>query len=361
MTHHFQDYIPEIDALRGIAITLVLFFHLQIPFFQGGYIGVDIFFVISGFLIANSLTSKKKVFKKSLKVFFIKRVIRLFPVYIFALISVIGMSFFLGIETRSLDKLLFNILFIYNYYIYNLHDAFLAQMGEFPLAHFWSLSIEAQFYLLSPLLIFKLIPFFYKHLGYFRFLFTTIFWIFYVCMNQVNDEFAFFDISSRLWQFLLGIEVYFYSLDHTSKTKKQFLCSQNKIIMLSFIVLIIACIAPFPTQFERLLRTSLASISTALVLIALTRNQPIELKSKLLNMNILIYIGKLSYSIYIWHYIIIILLGSAIASYVQVPFFSKVLVLIITFMISIMSYHLLEVKVGSLLKNSLSLKKCLKI
>lgn len=151
------NYRPDIDGLRAIAVLAVIFYHLEWKLFEGGFVGVDVFFVISGFLITSII---KKEYEQSgafnYKRFYAKRIKRLFP----ALFSVLSFTFVLGcffLSPQHLQRLgktvISSVFSVSNFVFWNETDYFDTSSKMKPLLHTWSLSIEEQFYLIWPFLL----------------------------------------------------------------------------------------------------------------------------------------------------------------------------------------------------------------
>ena len=146
-------YQPQIDGLRALAVISVLLFHLKITFFNGGYVGVDIFFVISGYLIGSILNNELKEKKLNLKVFFIKRIKRLLPALLvvcllcwFIALTVLSPYDFISFSKSNLSS----IFFLSNFNFWTESNYF-DQNSQFkPLLHTWSLGIEMTFYIIFP-------------------------------------------------------------------------------------------------------------------------------------------------------------------------------------------------------------------
>ena len=143
-------------GLRGIAIILVLFFHFDLNFFSKGYYGVDIFFVLSGFFIGKSIIEGLERKNFSLKLFYKKRFLRIFPLLVIVIISTNLIGFFL-LTDLHLKKLgessLFSIIGLSNFYFLGDHSYFSEIKMSKPLLHLWSISIEMHFYAFAPILL----------------------------------------------------------------------------------------------------------------------------------------------------------------------------------------------------------------
>ena len=153
-----SEYQPHIDILRALAVLLVIFNHLDFTLFSGGFIGVDVFFVISGYLITKNIVSEKRTsgtfcFKK----FYQRRVLRLAPAFFTVLLTCsIAFSLILTPEewTQYLKTAISTVTLSSNiYYTTLLNDYFSISGKSTPLLHIWSLSLEEQFYLIWPLFL----------------------------------------------------------------------------------------------------------------------------------------------------------------------------------------------------------------
>ena len=160
-------FYKEINSLRALSIIAVLIYHAEISIFgislKGGYLGVDVFFVISGYLISNLLYQEYKIKKINFSNFYIKRARRILPLILFSVLftCIVGYYFLLPNQIFDLIKSsISQFLFLSNYYFFISGDSYFSISDIYrPLLHFWSLSIEEQFYLLFPIfliLIYKL-------------------------------------------------------------------------------------------------------------------------------------------------------------------------------------------------------------
>lgn len=150
-------YRPDIDGLRAIAVSLVIFNHLGWSLFSGGYIGVDIFFVISGYLITIILTRDIQAQQFSIARFYKKRVVRLAPAYftVLAVVSLIAWQVMLpGELTEYFKSVMYATVLIANLYMRNeVGDYFSPSVENVPLLHLWPLGVEEQFYIFWPLIL----------------------------------------------------------------------------------------------------------------------------------------------------------------------------------------------------------------
>lgn len=148
-----MKYRPDIDGLRGVAVIAVLLFHAKVPPFQGGFVGVDVFFVISGFLIASQISSQLSENRFSFVSFFERRVRRLFPA-LFGIIIFTTIAGCICLLPQDLGFLgtsqIYSALFASNILFWKISFKYFSEGALFPLLHTWSLGVEEQFYIVAP-------------------------------------------------------------------------------------------------------------------------------------------------------------------------------------------------------------------
>jgi peptidoglycan/LPS O-acetylase OafA/YrhL len=201
-----MKYRPEIDGLRAIAIVPVVFFHAGFTSFSGGYIGVDIFFVISGFLISSVILEETKSGTFKLVNFYDRRARRILPALFFIMAACIPMSWmlFMPSEMKDFSKSLISVVsFISNIYFWKTSGYFEPAAELKPLLHTWSLAVEEQFYLIFPLLLIAALPLNILKLCLFAliFLFSLISAEINVAIDPVK---TFFTFHNRAWELLMG-------------------------------------------------------------------------------------------------------------------------------------------------------------
>lgn len=204
-------YLPEIDGLRGLAVLLVVIYHAGV-FFTGGFVGVDVFFVISGYLITSILLREILASQFSIIAFFERRLRRIFPAaatMIFAALAT-GAFCFLKSDYETLGKSVVAHCFLWsNVFFKNVAGDYFSASPSHALLHTWSLSVEEQFYLVFPLfLALLLIPNAKRH-PMLKWLFAVfIFMNLFVCVlalqNPKNQRAMFYFTQSRIWEFLCG-------------------------------------------------------------------------------------------------------------------------------------------------------------
>ncbi len=198
------SFRSDINGLRAIAVLGVVFFHANFDLFQGGWLGVDIFFVISGYLISNIIISELNAGKFTFRKFYLRRVRRILPGLFSTLLLTIPFSYLLLTPKAMIEytkSLTASIFFYANYYFENL-DFYNAEPTKImPLLHTWSLAIEEQFYIIFPLLCFIL---FKIKQRYFSFILGFLF-LFSIYLNSTTAEIVkFYQIQYRAWELILG-------------------------------------------------------------------------------------------------------------------------------------------------------------
>lgn len=288
-----MDYRADIDGLRGVAIILVLLFHFEIGDIEHGFLGVDIFFVISGFLITQIISKDIAAEKFSISEFYCRRIRRLFPA-LFTMLSIVTVVCFIIFDRSSFEKfvgaLISTSLFSPNVWFWTETGYFAPSALEKPLLHTWSLSVEEQFYLFFPFLLLLCQRFSFRPLLIIACLFIASF-LSYIYGFYYHPDATFFLLPGRIWQLLAGSIIAFLYLKRQRKFKN-----------LGFHVLGVSLvsISLFP-QFISELKIPpaiLCTVGTALILLPI-QNSWI---GKVLSFKPLIWIGLLSYSLYLWHW-----------------------------------------------------------
>jgi peptidoglycan/LPS O-acetylase OafA/YrhL len=323
------DYRPDIDGLRAIAVISVVFFHANFPLFKGGFVGVDVFFVISGYLITSLILSEETVDFAFLKKFYERRIRRLLPPIIPVLLvtSALAYSQLNPDAMREYIKSLVAFLFFSsNWYFLNISGYFDGASHLKPLLHTWSLSVEEQFYILFPVSI-LLIKRFNKsavpRFIFFVFVISLAFNIYLVSIKDLNG--AFYNSIGRFWEIALGALIACGSIrsPSTSLTKDAF-----GIAGLAMIGVSIAFGTPtYPTLW-----TLVATIGTASVILAQGSKANRQLAAKPL-----VGVGLISYAFYLWHWPLFAFLNVANATKIHFA-----LAILIAFALSVVSYVAVE-------------------
>lgn len=329
------NYRPEIDGLRTLAIIPVILFHLDYSFIKGGYYGVDVFFVISGYLITNILIAKIESNQFSMYNFWIRRIKRLLPMVItvvfFSLLASIVLSIYKP-TIQEIAKDTFPAIFsFFNIYaLYNFGDYWGGEAKNSFFLHTWSLSVEEQFYLLYPLFLFFCHKIFKSFLLPLVFL-TVLSFFFFAYYLNINKDFTFYMLPTRIWELSIGgvISIFFFK----APIKKSIL---NQILPIIGIILIM--IGYFFGRSDIDMMVIFPVIGTVFILFFCNGN---DIISKILSIKPFLIIGKLSYSLYLWHWVVILLFRN---SPELLSIYSRATIFIITLLLSLISYYTIENK-----------------
>tara|TARA_B100001057_G_scaffold46345_1_gene41293 strand:- start:1989 stop:3878 length:1890 start_codon:yes stop_codon:yes gene_type:complete len=328
-----NNQIYYIQYLRALSVLLVFFYHLKFEIFQNGYLGVDVFFVISGYVITSRLYEDFKVNKTiSLKNFFIKRFKRIYPILlVFLFITFIVITILSPLEylLDRINTLFFALLGISNFFYLFSNKDYFDTIFEDPLNHTWSLGVEEQFYIFFPISFLILIYFFrnnFKFISYF-FIILILLGIIFTFSNQDDIKLTFYSPLFRFWQFLFGSTIFLISLyfDYKNKYLSYFFISGVFFISLS---------GNFFDNFQKVLLVTIFSS----LLIFFSKDK-FFFNNNVLSKCILV-LGNISYSFYLWHLPIIYFYDL----YYDESIFRAPIVFLISILISISSYHYVENK-----------------
>lgn len=345
-----MEYRSEIDGLRALAVLSVVIFHFFPQLLSRGYLGVDIFFVISGFLIAMQLlNAKEPTLKKKLKSFYKRRIKRLFPaLFVFLTLTYVFVSFFfLSVDVGNFENsLIASYTFLANFYFWRDGGYFGGNEQLKPLLHIWSLSVEEQFYLFSPLLLLTFVGLRSK----FKYsvvvgvtlitMLSFILWLLLYYIGGANP--AFFLLPTRAWQFGLGILLALILANYSPSLIPS---SANRVFFLISVTLIfLGIILNIGVQSQ----TVMVSIG-AVGFIAFSQFENTWL-SLVFRTNLSLFFGKISYSLYLYHWPIAVALTYYFVDGVPVSF------LLVGILLSILSGFVSYKWIENVFQNKLDFK-----
>lgn len=295
-------YRSELDGLRAIAVLPVIAFHAGIEFFSGGFVGVDVFFVISGYLITTIIIQEKRAGSFSLLYFYERRARRIFPALFFmtSVTTLLSWLWMTPDELRDYSKSLIAVAsFLSNFHFWLSVDYFSASSEFQPLLHTWSLAIEEQYYFIFPILLIVL-----WRAG-FTFILSALVIIGIVSAilshwgSTYWPDASFYLLHTRFWELLCGSLLAF---GLTKAACKEFLLNvpqaRDGLALLGILMILYSISSfdsgtPFPSLY-----TLVPVSGTALVILFADQG---GVTSRILSQRILVGIGLISYSAYLWH------------------------------------------------------------
>ncbi|MGZ8257361.1 MAG: acyltransferase family protein, partial [Gallionella sp.] len=300
-----KKFYPEIQGLRAVAIIAVILFHFGWQTLAGGYIGVDIFFVISGFLITQMISVELARGTFNIRRFYKNRVMRLLPNLFLMIIASVVISYFV-LKPYDFFQYAKSLQFSA---VYLTNMVFARQQGYFdmsreakPLLHTWSLSIEEQFYLIFPLLLIALFKFKQHRMVILSVIAVASFWARYQYQQNNLPTEGFFSFAGRVWEFVIGALIVFLPAPIKAR-----LANQSGIALASFAVIIASLI--FLDESIQYASSLLIIPCFATALIILSSGT--HFTEKLLSTRALVFIGGLSYSLYLWHWPLLVWLHNS--------------------------------------------------
>jgi len=302
----------EIQGLRAIAVLGVVLYHANFKWIPGGFLGVDVFFVISGYLISQLIVKEiASTGKINLANFYARRLRRLLPAAILVIISTIavGKNLVSPVRYRDLGFDALSSIFYGSNYRFYLSQTDYLNIGEKPslFLHFWSLAVEEQFYLFWPILLFIGWQFF-KRFGVFLILLVALVSSFYYSfeITETDPLLAFYSLPSRVWEFALGA-LTFLVVSKISNIYRfiRFLFGWVGLSALIYSMLIIKDSQPFPGTVALI-----PTLATAGVIAASSKGK--FFCSFIITNPIFYGIGAVSYSLYLWHWPLFQLMGEVI-------------------------------------------------
>lgn len=294
-------YRNDIDGLRALAVLAVLFCHLDLRIFQGGFVGVDIFFVISGFLISNNIIEDLRESRFSFKDFYIRRIRRLCPAMYFTILLSLITGYFL-LSPEHLERLggmvVHSVVFLPNIFLLEENGYFDTNSIFKPLLHFWSLGVEEQFYLIWPVSIFIL----RKRLNLLPYV-LLVFAALSLLLAENNLQKLTYTNSTfylphfRIYEFAIGAICVFYL---RNPVKNLFL---NELGMISGLALIAFSVFSYSAETKFPGLTSLIPCCGACLIICSLESR---LFKKILTNRCMVFTGLISYSLYLIHWPVIV-------------------------------------------------------
>ncbi|HRF07843.1 MAG TPA: acyltransferase family protein [Xanthobacteraceae bacterium] len=343
-----QNRIAHIDGLRAIAVLAVVAFHANIPFVTGGFIGVDVFFVISGYLIVNHIVQELAAGKFSFAQFYARRALRLFPpLFVMLIVTTLAAAVILVSPYEWQWYVLSAVtsaVFASNFYFLSKQGYFDIDAYEKPLLHTWSLSVEEQFYLVVPLLLFLCFVFarrrnetFYRVLAIAGALVFVVSLIGCILQTPASDRnYAFYLMHWRAWEFAAGGAIGFVQngLLQRLKAAHASALAIAGLLLIGVPLFVINETMRFPGWI------AIFPVLGTVLMIAAGFANPNVLPVRLISSRAMTFVGLVSYSWYLWHWPMISL--ARIAQYGDPSLPRDLLMAALSFGLAVVTFYLVE-------------------
>jgi peptidoglycan/LPS O-acetylase OafA/YrhL len=297
-----RAYRSDIDGLRAIAVLLVVAYHVKTRLSHGGFIGVDVFFVISGFLITSIIVRDLEKSRFTITGFYVRRVQRIVPALIGVLIatSITAYFFLLPSELKDYSRSLLAAIFSgSNLYFWDQTGYFNSQSSTMPLLHTWSLAVEEQFYILFPAFLALL----YRRCRTRVFLVLSVLGLASFVLSArtayTNPSFAFYWPVTRAWELLCGSILALVEIPGMKNRWLRNAAAMAGLILICFAATSYNAYTPFPG-----IAALAPCLGAGLIIGAGSAGK--TLVGRFLSIRPLVFIGLISYSLYLWHWPVLV-------------------------------------------------------
>jgi len=344
-----SGYIPGIDGLRAIAVLSVIIFHLDASILPGGFSGVDVFFVISGYVVSSSLAKENQVdFLRFTVAFYARRIVRIYPALV-ACILIVGLLQTLlvpasWLSTTANKTAMFAFFGLSNFALIWFDDGYFSPRVEFnPFTHTWSLAVEEQFYLLFPLVFYLWLK--GREKAGFAGLFSR--WTLAILLGAsllyswletgTRPDRAYYLLPSRFWELACGAALFTMHARHKLVTESSRIASACLAVGLILISSGFSFSDPKSFPFPWAVLSVLGSIFVIIGVVSHPRRKGSI--GQVVDNRLMVYIGKISYSLYLWHWPVFVLFRWTVGLQGWV---APICALILTALISALSFHFVE-------------------
>lgn len=331
------DHYNFIDGLRAVAVAMVILFHFQLLNLSGGFLGVDVFFVISGFVITEIIQKNHISGQYSITNFWRRRVLRIIPNFYATTLIFLIISYFIYLPEdfiKNIQSAKISLLFFSNVHFFLLTDYFSSDKSFLLFLHHWSLSVEEQFYIIFPLYI-SLIYKFWRFRLYLIISLLIAALLCYFCYYQTSAMHAFYLLPARAWEFLLGSAIAFVPKHHFLNSLRS-----GTLSIIGLFLIVVAALGLVPSIHFVQLDLFCAVLGTALVISGClfgTEN-PV---SSFLSAAPLRFLGRISFSLYLVHWPVYVLAQYISIEPLTLP--NRIALLLPTFAIAWTFWRVVEV------------------
>lgn len=340
-------YRKDLDGLRALAVIAVFMYHAKLSFhgstiLPGGFLGVDIFFVLSGFLITGILAHSFDSGNFAYKAFYWRRFKRIVPALLVVLSSVTAVFLFLLLPSELenyLDSFVSALFFLSNFH-FLMEDSYSAEVSMYkPLLHTWTLAVEWQYYLLFPILFSVLARFGRDTRFYGLVLLTLISFVFANIKSNSNAEQSFYMLPFRFWELSLGglLAITDFKRLRSLIKKQEQMFIHNGIGAVGLLCIFTSFIVFDDTMMHPSYITLLPVMGTCCLIFSGTQENWF---SRLISSKSFVYTGLISYSLYLWHQPILVLYRLTISQ--QLDTVSFIAIFAVSYLLSMLTFHGVE-------------------
>lgn len=329
-------YRPDIDGLRSLAVLPIVLYHAGVAGFGGGFVGVDIFFVISGYLITRIIYSEIQKQSFSILKFYERRARRILPALFFMCLFTIVASWYLLLPTDFRDfslSLFWTMLFSSNIHFWQ-EAGYFAGPSEFkPLLHTWSLAVEEQFYLFFPISLVLVARYLTRHINLFILLSFIASLLMSIWGVENKPDATFYLFPTRAWELLLGSMLALNMVPISENRLLQNMLAFTGVTLILWSIFVYTVETQFPG-----LNALLPCFGTAMIIYSNSKFQ--TLIGKILSIKPFVFFGLISYSLYLWHWPLIVFLKYQLDR----PFnpSETILILLVSIIMAIISWKYIE-------------------
>src|SRR5580704_2760991 len=297
-----MKYRSDVDGLRAIAVIPVVLFHAGMVRVSGGYVGVDVFFVISGYLITTILLEDIRRERFSIATFYERRARRILPALFTVLFfaSLIAYKLLLPNDARDYGRSLIATLgFVSNIELSRQMGYFAAPAEMKPLLHMWSLAVEEQFYIIYPLFLFLVTRYFRKRYAIAIGSVLVLSLVYGIARTETQAATSFFLPTTRAWELLIGGMLAIQSLPKLRHQMSANLLGLLGLGLITYSVFAFSAATPFPGY-----HALYPCVGAALIIYNGMAAETIV--GRILSIKPIVFVGLISYSLYLWHWVIIV-------------------------------------------------------